>query len=252
MELNQKSFFVEENTLSDNLGLDYSRVELLIRSAEAFAHTSYQSLYIIDYFKQGFLYVSENPLFLCGCTQAEVLEAGYGFYLNHVPTEELHMLVEINKAGFRFFCELPIEERLDYFISYDFHLVNNTRKILINHKLTPLLLNKIGKIWLAMCVVSYSAQEEPGHIVMKKNESDIYWEFSLNDHKWHKNKRIALTEEERAILLLSAQGYKMEEIADQICKSIDTIKFYKRRLFNKLEVKNITEALSHASNNKLI
>lgn len=252
MELNQSSFFIKENTLSDNQGLDYCQAELVIRSADAFARTTYQSVYIIDYFKQGFLYVSENPLFLCGCTQTEVLEAGYGFYLNHVPKDELHMLSELNKAGFSFFNELPITDRLDYFISYDFHLVNNKRKILINHKLTPLMINKNGKIWLAICVVSYSAQDNPGHIIMKKNGSDVYWEYSLIDHKWHKDKIKALTEEERSILLLSAQGYKMEEIASQICKSVDTVKFYKRRLFDKLEVKNITEALSFASNNRLI
>lgn len=114
------------------------------------------------------------------------------------------------------------------------------------------MLNKNGKIWLAICVVSYSAQDNPGHIIMKKNGSDVYWEYSLIDHKWHKDKIKALTEEERSILLLSAQGYKMEEIASQICKSVDTVKFYKRRLFDKLEVKNITEALSFASNNRLI
>lgn len=103
-----------------------------------------------------------------------------------------------------------------------------------------------------MCVVSYSAQDSPGQIVMKKNLSNVYWEYSLESHKWKQCTTIALSEEERAILLLSAQGFKMDEIADQICKSIDTVKFYKRRLFDKMDVKNITEALSFAANNKLI
>ena len=44
----------------------------------------------------------------------------------------------------------------------------------------------------------------------------------------------------------------MNESADKLCLAIDTIKFYKRRLFEKMEVKNITEALSFATNYKLL
>ena len=44
----------------------------------------------------------------------------------------------------------------------------------------------------------------------------------------------------------------MNEISDQLCLAVDTIKFYKRKLFEKLEVKNIAEALSFATNYKLL
>jgi len=63
---------------------------------------------------------------------------------------------------------------------------------------------------------------------------------------------MVLTEVERDILRLSSQGYTMNDIADKLCKSIDTIKTYKKRLFAKLEVKSITEALSYATNYKLL
>jgi len=63
---------------------------------------------------------------------------------------------------------------------------------------------------------------------------------------------VALTETERDILRLSSQGYTMDEIATMLCKSIDTIKTYKKRLFAKLEVRSIAEALSYATNYKLI
>ncbi len=44
----------------------------------------------------------------------------------------------------------------------------------------------------------------------------------------------------------------MNDIADNLCKSIDTIKACKRNLFQKLNVKNITEALTYAQNHQLI
>jgi DNA-binding CsgD family transcriptional regulator len=252
MEVKVSHFFIPENAVGEAEGLDYSQVEPLIRTAEALAQTIYQSVYIIDYLKQGFLYVSDNPLFLCGQTRQEVLDAGYEFYLKHVPKEELDMLREINTAGFRFFNEIPKEERLGVSISYDFHLMAGNRKFLINHKLTPLMLAKDGRVWLAVCVVSYSAQDKPGQIVVRKNNTKIFWHYSMCDHQWHQGECVSLSEEEKAILLLSAQGLKMEEIAERIFKSVDTVKFYKRRLFEKLGARNITEALSFATNYRLI
>jgi len=44
----------------------------------------------------------------------------------------------------------------------------------------------------------------------------------------------------------------MRDIAQKLCKSLDTIKTHKRKMFAKLEVRNITEALSFAVNYNLI
>ena len=41
-------------------------------------------------------------------------------------------------------------------------------------------------------------------------------------------------------------------IAEKVCKSIDTVKFYRKQVFEKLEVENITEALSFAINYGLL
>lgn len=245
-------FFILSNYVHDISEEEYKKADLLIKVFDALARTTYQSIYIIDYYRRNFLYVSDNPLFLCGHTSEEVRELGYMFYLNHVPATEQNMLTEINKAGFNFFDKIPIEERLNYTISYDFHLKMNKKEILINHKLTPVLLANDGRIWLAACTVSLSAYNSPGHIELRKAGSTEYWIYSLEKHRWIENKGIVLNEKEKDILTLSAQGYTMNEIADKLCLAIDTIKFYKRRLFDKMEVKNITEALSFATNYKLL
>jgi len=54
------------------------------------------------------------------------------------------------------------------------------------------------------------------------------------------------------ILLLSTQGYSMDEIAERICISLDTVKFHKKNIFEKLQVKNIVEAIIFAANYKLL
>lgn len=245
-------FFIPDNEVKLPEELDYSRVDEYIRSAEAFSRSSYQSVYIIDYFKQDFLYVSPNPMFLCGLSQERVRELGYRFYLNYVPENEQPLLLTINRAGFSFYNDIPVKERKDWYISYDFHILSNGRKILINHKLTPLALTSDGRIWLALCVVSAATHSDAGHIEMHRVGTSDFFEYNIVTRRWTKKQMPMLTDGEKSVLTLSIQGYTMSEIADKICLSPDTIKKYRQRIFEKLDVRNISEAIVAATNNKLI
>ena len=164
MHSNIDDFFIPDNEVRMTEELDYTRVVEYIRSAEAFSRSTYQSIYIIDYFKQNFLYVSPNPMFLCGLSPEQMMELGYEFYLKYVPEDEQPLLLELNRAGFAFQNKLPVDERKDWYIQYDFHIINNGHPILINHKLTPIAQTSDGRIWLALCVVSASNHTTPGHI----------------------------------------------------------------------------------------
>ncbi|WP_289191938.1 response regulator transcription factor, partial [Bacteroides acidifaciens] len=70
--------------------------------------------------------------------------------------------------------------------------------------------------------------------------------------RWDKRQMPVLTDGEKSVLTLSIQGYTMSEIADKICLSPDTIKKYRQRIFEKLDVRNISEAIVAATNNKLL
>lgn len=245
-------FFIPDNEVKLREELDYSRADEYIRSAEAFSRSSYQSVYIIDYFRQNFLYVSPNPMFLCGLSPERVKELGYRFYFDFVPEEEQFLLLTLNRAGFSFYNGIPVEERKDWYISYDFHIVNGGRKILVNHKMTPLVLTSDGRIWLSLCAVSAATHTDAGHIEMHRAGSSDFFEYSTDSHRWIKKHMPSLTEGEKSVLTFSMQGYTMSEIADRICLSPDTVKKYRQRIFEKLEVRNISEAIAVAANNKLL
>ena len=84
-----EDFFMYENRVEGITDADYQRAQPYVEAAQAFAQTTYQSIYIIDYYHKNFLYVSDNPLFLCSHTADEVRQMGYGFYLSHVPENEV-------------------------------------------------------------------------------------------------------------------------------------------------------------------
>ena len=182
----------------------------------------------------------------------QVKDFGYRFYIDYVPEDDLQMLLEINEKGFDLFETIPLNERQDYTISYNFHIKRGKRKRLINHKITPLVLTKDGKMWLGMCTISLAAGNKAGNVIMKKPGADTFYEYSLDYHKWEKKDEIVLSETEKEVLSLSTQGYTMNDIANNICRSVDTVKACKRSIFQKMDVKNIAEAVTYAQNHQLI
>lgn len=232
----------------DNLQLhDY------LEAVKSFARLTYESVYIIDYARMAFEYVSENPLFLCGYSSEEVLQMGYDFYFKNVPEQDLELLHVINEAGFDFFERVPDDEKKLYSITYDFHLVNEHGKsTLISHKLTPLFLTKSGKMWKAMCIVSVSHHREAGNIVIQKQGSDEVWKFDITNKLWQKSLKPKLTPREMEVLRLYAQGLTINQIAEKIFVAPDTVKYYRRRIFETFDVNSIVAALSYAVNNKIL
>lgn len=231
----------------------YNNLQNIIAVTDALARTTNQSLYIIDYNRKNFLYVSPNPLFLCEHTPEQVQQMGYAFYAQVVPEEEIGMLIELNDAGFKLFHQQPREARLEMTIEYDFHInYPGTNSMLIHHKLTPILLNKSGNVWLALCVVSLSPRLLAGNVTVTRKHSATHYEYSFQSRKWKELPNIELTQRETDVLRLSVKGYSNIEIAGRLFVDVNTVKFHKKKLFQKLEAENITEAIGIATNLRLI
>lgn len=232
---------------------DYVQAKVCISMADAMARNTNSSLYIIDYNQKNFLYVSPNPLFLCGYTPEEVRGKGYGFYFEVVPAEEIRMLFEINEAGFYLFGRHSSEEKYGMTIEYDFHIkACDGRFRLIHHKLTPVLLDKDGYMWLALCTVSLSPASVPGNVLMTCKHRPVHWAYSFEGQRWKELPNVVLTDRETDILQLAVKGFSNTEIGEALFVDANTVKFHKKKLFQKLHAKNITEAISIASNLRLI
>lgn len=232
----------------------YQGLHPYVESAKALARLTYKSLYIIDYNKLNFLYVSGNPLFLCGESVDEVMSEGYQFYYRHVPDEDLSFLHFVNRAGFDFFKEITVSERTEYTISYNFRILPAESKepILINHQLTPLKLDSSGNIWLSLCLVSLAHSRELGEAYISAVNSSKRWRLSSKSGRWKQMEDLSLSEQEKAVISLAHQGLSVGEIAQIIHRSEDSVKAYRKALFLKLEVSNITEAIAVATSRKLV
>jgi DNA-binding CsgD family transcriptional regulator len=237
-------FFAPISPITGVKQSDYLRLKYHIDSLIAIARMIDLSFYIIDYKKQEFVYVSENPLFLSGYDRSEVQQMGYSFYSKVVPPDDLEMLLEINQAGFGFYYDLPPERRPNGFISYDFRMTNtNGGVVMVNHKLTPFILNEEGNLWISLCLVTLSSVKKPGNMFIYMQDESVKYNYSFKLKKFVVFKNKPLTQIESKVIQLLSLGMSSKDIANQICISINTVKFHKKRIFAKLEVQNSNEAV---------
>ena len=77
MSNEKNDFFLHSNEVNHISKEDYGKIALLVNATKAFARSTYQCVYIIDYFHQDFIYASDNLAYLCGLQPEQLLEAGY-------------------------------------------------------------------------------------------------------------------------------------------------------------------------------
>ncbi len=211
------------------------------------------SIYVIDYYKRKFAYVSDCPLFLCGHSAKEVQEWGFEYLQKIIPRNDLEMLLEINTKGFDFFYNLPIAERDRCFISYDFNLKHrNGSTILINQKLTPLNITRKGDMGFALCLISHSFNKTSGNVFIQMLDNSKRYNYSFGSKKFIEEDTIKLSGREQQVLKLMMNERATCKIASLLYVSENTIKHHKKNIYEKLGVNCMEEAIFYAKIKNLI
>lgn len=229
------------------------RAEAIFSTVLSFAKASYQGIMVIDLIKKTVPFQIASPmLFDKELSGMRPLKIDYDYYRKYMPLEELPLLAEIIYAGRDFRSHIPAEEYTQWSYSFDFHIKFNRAPILHNHKIIPLTLNPEGQLWLVLAITSISCEDKAGNLRMAKDGESFYYEYSIENKVWKKKDKIILTTSEKYIIFLSAAGKSINEVAKALNISADAIKKARQRLFLKLNVNNMSEAITLASLNNFI
>ena len=252
LEKNEDSFI--SMGITQNSDNTLNCIDQYIEFAEAVSRTTYKSIFIVDLIKRNFLYVSSNPLFLCGLPASEVLKKGYRHFFDQVDRKEVQMIRRATKTSLKFIQEMDISNRMKYKVSYDYKLrhIISQEDVLVNQQVTPLKLTDDGDVWLALCSVALSPQQEVGNITITCQDSPPKWVLESGRNRWSEMHIAHLSQLEKQVVILANQGYSTKDIATKMCKSVDSIKWYRKTLFAKIGVETITEAIAYSTLHKLI
>ncbi len=224
----------------------------IVNTANAFSRSLYQGIIVIDYTRQKFVFASGNFEFLCGLSAAEVCKMGYGFYYECIMSPDLEILLRARPKWKELVASLSPEQCMDYSLHFDFRFKKDNGAYMVHHTFTTLSLTAEGRPHLLLCTISLSSQISCGHVIMLNRNSRKYMEYNDGTDRWERGELPLLTEHERCILYLSTWGNTVPCIARKLCKSENTVKTCKRKLFQKLGVNSISAAISYAANYQLL
>lgn len=163
--------------------------------------------------------------------------------LNH--DEEVKRNLQTLISAFRFILTLPKDQQLFCDVSFCVkgQLLNEVIDFDVRYSIFRI--SQDGKIWLLLnsSGISPFKHESNKPYILNKVTGDRYyhvngrWKLKVNQHN-------LLTDREKLVLVLSSQGYTSDEIGKRLAKSGDTIKTDKRKIYEKLGVKTIEEAIT--------
>ena len=230
---------------------------VFVQYFDKFSSISTESFYALDLQKKQFCYIKPDSLFLCGYSIKYAIEKGLDFYNIIVYHKDFQQLKNMYEAVIKCLDNIEEEKRneIDYF-SCTFRLLRNYSFLI--HPLSQMIYHKMKPIWKAgelcylICSVESSIAKEAGNLQMHKKELFTYEEYNFKTRRWKSKTIGSLNERESAIITLALQGKSGREIANNLYIGYKTFRNILSRLYKKLGVKSMYEAIIVSSNQNMI
>ena len=138
---------------------------------------------------------------------------------------------------------IPESHRVNMVIQYSVMLKHGNHKWEITHKLYPLPNDdgSIGRYILAL--VSPFVMDDGSDVSILIRQHGYRMLHHKNTGKWNKFEIPKLKESERVHIALAMRGLSIEKIATIVCRSNETVKKTRSKIFNKLGASNISEVV---------
>lgn len=175
----------------------------------------------------------------------------YKSLLALISDETLSFLLSVRKAFELLDGLLYKKEYAHHICTIDYPIILKEREIFMHQKFTPLYLRPDGITKIGLISFSNSSKKKLDSMIItpsgKRLKFDIgkkiYTEFDLG---------LVLSSVEKAVLQRAKKGMSSEEIVKDLGISVNTIKTHRMRIFKKLNVTSINEALTIISNYQLM
>lgn len=204
--------------------------------------------------KRTLVYVSNNIYLLGGKTSEEIRQSGYAGFLELLGTCDKELLQVFSVKGLEYiYTRVPVDERLHLTASVDVKLQGvNGAFNMVHMVLTPLELAKDGRIEMALMRFHPSSSAASGNIQIMNELTGKGVVFDNSSKQWVPFARIELTAREKQILYLAARGLNLKQLGENMHITSHTVKFHRQKIFEKLEVNTIVEAVAKATQQGLI
>lgn len=221
---------------------DYERAAKYKEDIEHVESLFYEVMYIYDLFKMNFFCVSPQGKNYFNIAKDDLVDYVFG----HINQEDNNVMWKLTGKCQEFVKLLPEKERKNYVFNYANPIERDGVRTILNYKSRVLETAPDGRIWLAGCALILSPNKETGKLTAHNVVTDEIMEYDIKVNQWVMTGKITLTEAEKTVLRLSAQGLTISEIEKELHRSRSTIDTHRKSIFKKLKASSMIEAIGYA------
>jgi DNA-binding CsgD family transcriptional regulator len=223
-----------------------------IKMAQSLSLMTSAVVYLWDNVNNRFLFLTGNSDLLGGMKAKTIMQTGHEQLIDMVPEDDRRLLQNVKTSLENNYHRIPKELRAEVVLYLNYHVGNGGRRMLINNRLSCVDFDADGSPKIILGLATPSVHRSERYVFFKIKSTDTFLHFNLTSLQWEDTNRIRITADERRMLYLSKSGFSAKDIAEIMNKSKDTVNFYRKSVYDKLEVKSITEAVEHAEHYGLI
>lgn len=241
-------FFNHATSKEDEDEID---IKSLIKTVDAAARISCLSSFVVNFDSHELLYRSEQLVYIDESTINDKQRDCANPYWSIVSEETLEKLLMIKHHYIMPEKQLSENDYANHVCTVDYPIIIRNHELFITQKFTPLVMRNDGITKIGLFTINYSNKKEfESNIIAPSGKR---FRFNLEERRYDEyDLGVTLSLVEKAILHRARMGMTNEEIAQNLYISINTVKTHRLRIFKKLQVETINEALAVIGNYQLI
>lgn len=229
---------------------DPSGTDYMLRIIDVASRLTNTSMILYDFEKRSVIHKSEKLLYMDEATISDIQRDSSNPYWSLIPPVDLNVLLDIEKAYFNILKTFSPEQQLRHTLVINFNILLKQKEQTVTQKFSPLQLQQDGTPSLGLLSVTQTANETCERAAIIGSGFRYAYDFQSREFVLIP-KRLQLTLIEKAILSFASKGLSTEQIAKELYRSPNTIKTHRKRLFEKLKVSTIAEAVMLVGNYNL-
>lgn len=231
--------------------LPSAMMEAYIAMADALANSIHQTVSLFDTSTMKFIYISPTFNSRQNKYRELALRQSFDIYRDSIPDEERQWLHMAHQHLQPIVARMGAEERKYVSMTLYYHYLLHD-KVLVRRTISTVHCNSDGSPRILLTLHTLTVQHDGLFAMLNNPAKKEYHTYNFATLQWEKHCYASLTDNEIQMLKLSNQGYSVEAIADAMHKSTETVKGYRKAVFDKLNVANIQGAIHLALHLKLI
>ncbi|MBQ6049930.1 MAG: helix-turn-helix transcriptional regulator [Bacteroidaceae bacterium] len=226
-------------------------LDSMIKGIDSFARLANATCFVIDFDSHRMLYQSDKMLYLDGIADNQRQRESENPYWSFVDEETLNNLLLIRNRYPLVGQTIDIENYQTHICTIDYPIIIRRCKFFINQKFTPLVMRSDGITKIGLFIISPSTCDHIESFIITQSHIRYRFDFKEGAYKTF-DLDASLSTQEKLILQRVQKGLTIEDIAEDLNLSVSTIKTHRMRIFKKLQVRTMPEALTVIGNYHLL